>query len=377
MAGTQHAPGVRLGQVGGVPVYVAQSWLLVAALITVLFGSQLTQQLGALAYAVGVGYALALFVAVLVHEAAHAGAARVVGLPPTHIVITFWGGHTQFESEAVSPGRSVWVAVVGPLANGALALVGWLALGVVGDGEAVATRLLLAFTITNVLLAAFNLLPGLPLDGGRVLEALVWRLTGRRSTGTIAAGWGGRVVAVLAVGYAALPLLEGRQPRLITVVWAALIGAMLWSAAGQAISGARIRGRAERLDLRAVMRPVVVVAPGTPVSSLPAAGPGGPALALLDGAGQVVAVVDEQAVAAVPVPSRAGVRVESVARRHPSSAVLDASLTGDALIAAVQHAGTGQALVVDDGRVVGLVEVEHLVRALVAPTRRRAATGTP
>ncbi len=369
MAATQ-TPGVRLGQVAGVPVYVARSWLVVAALITVLFGSQLAPQLGALAYAVGVGYALALFVAVLVHEAAHAAGARVVGLPPTHIVITFWGGHTQFESEAVSPGRSVWVAVVGPLANGVLALVGWLALGAVGDGEAVAARLLLAFIITNVLLAGFNLLPGLPLDGGRVLEALVWRLTGSRSRGTVAAGWGGRVVAVLAVGYALLPLLEGRQPRLITVVWAALIGAMLWSAAGQAISGARIRGRAERLDLRRVMRPVLAVAPGTPVADLPASGPGGPALVLLDPAGRVVAVVDELAVAAVPVPARATVRVESVARTHQSSAVLDASLSGDALIGAVQRVGTGQVLVVDDGRVVGMVETEHLVRALVAPAKR-------
>lgn len=370
MAPTQRGPGIRLGQVAGVPVYVAQSWLLVAALITVLFGSQLAPQLGALAYGVGVGYALALFVAVLVHEAAHAGAARVVGLPPTHIVITFWGGHTQFESEAVSPGRSVWVAVVGPLANAVLALVGWLALGAVDGDEAVTTRLLLAFTITNVLLAAFNLLPGLPLDGGRVLEAVVWRLTGRRSAGTVAAGWGGRAVAVLAVGYAALPLLDGRQPRLLTVVWAALIGAMLWSAAGQAISGARIRGRAERLDLRAVMRPVVAVAAGSPVTALPTAVPGAPAVLVVDASGRVVAVVDEAAAAAVPVPRRDEVRVESVSRSQDGTAVLDASLTGDALIEAVQRVGRGRLLVVEAGRVVGVVDVEHVVRALVAPVRR-------
>lgn len=375
MARTERAPGVRLGQVAGVPVYVAQSWLLVAALVTVLFGSGLAPQLGALAYAVGVGYALAFFVAVVVHEAAHAAAARLVGLPPTHIVITFWGGHTQFESEAVSPGRSVWVAVVGPLSNGALALGGWLALGVVGTSgpddtaTAVAARLLLAFTLTNALLAGFNLLPGLPLDGGRVLEALVWRVTGSRARGTVAAGWGGRVVAVLAVGYAALPLLDGRQPRLLTVVWAALIGAMLWSAAGQAISGARVRGRAERLDLRAVMRPVVPVAAGTPVADLPPGGDGA-AVVVLDGDGTVTAVVDDLAAAAVPGPRRHEVLVESVSRPHEPGAVLEVSLTGDALIAAVQRAGRGRLLVADGGRVVGVVEVEHVVRALVAPVRR-------
>lgn len=374
MARTERTPGVRLGQVAGVPVYVAQSWLLVAALVTVLFGSGLAPQLGALAYAVGVGYALAFFVAVVVHEAAHAAAARLVGLPPTHIVITFWGGHTQFESEAVSPGRSVWVAVVGPLANAALALGGWLALGVVGTagpddtGALVATRLLLAFTLTNALLAGFNLLPGLPLDGGRVLEALVWRITGSRASGTVAAGWGGRVVAVLAVAIAAWPLLEGRQPRLLSVVWAALIGAMLWSAAGQAISSARVRGRAERLDLRSVMRPVVAVAPGTPVADLPPAS--GQAVVVLDAAGAVTAVVDDVAAAAVPVPRRHEVPVESVSRPHEPGAVLDVSLAGDALIAAVQQAGRERLLVTDAGRVVGVVDVEHVVRALVAPVRR-------
>lgn len=374
MARTERAPGVRLGQVAGVPVYVAHSWLLVAALVTVLFGSGLAPQLGALAYAVGVGYALAFFVAVVVHEAAHAAAARLVGLPPTHIVITFWGGHTQFESEAVSPGRSVWVAVVGPLANGALALGGWLALGVVGTAgpddtaTAVAARLLLAFTLTNALLAGFNLLPGLPLDGGRVLEALVWRITGSRASGTVAAGWGGRVVAVLAVAFAAWPLLEGRQPRLLSVVWAAVIGAMLWSAAGQAIRSARVRGRAERLDLRSVMRPVVAVAPGTSVADLPLAG--AEAVVVLDGSGSVAAVVDDVAAAAVPVPRRHEVRVESVARPHQPDAVLDVSLAGDALIAAVQRAGRERLLVTDAGRVVGVVDVEHVVRALVAPVRR-------
>ena len=186
----QTAPGWKVGQVAGVPVLVSQSWLLIAALVTVLFGQQLAPVLGAVGYLVALGYAGALFLAVLVHEAAHAVAARAVGLPPTHIVITFWGGHTQFESEAASAGRSVLVAVVGPLANGVLAAVAWVLAGAV-DGGAVAGRLLLAFTITNLFLAVFNLLPGLPLDGGRVLEALVWRITGSRSTGTLVAGWAG------------------------------------------------------------------------------------------------------------------------------------------------------------------------------------------
>ncbi len=376
----QTAPGWKVGQVAGVPVLVSQSWLLIAALVTVLFGQQLAPVLGAVGFLVALGYAGALFLAVLVHEAAHAVAARAVGLPPTHIVITFWGGHTQFESEAASAGRSVLVAVVGPLANGVLAALAWVLAGAV-DGGAVTGRLLLAFTITNLFLAVFNLLPGLPLDGGRVLEALVWRITGSRSTGTLVAGWAGRVVASAAVAYALLPLLDGRPPRVFTVVWAALIGAMLWSAAGQAIRGARIRSRAERLHVGALMRPAVSVPHGTSLAALADVlrpQQGRPlAVVLVDEQGAVQGVLDPQAVQAVPVERRHEVRVEQVARRHEPGAVLDAGLSGDALIAALQRADDGDAVVVDGGRVVGLVPVGEVVAHLLGAGTRPVRSAKP
>jgi len=379
----QAAPGWKVGQVAGVPVYVSQSWLLIAALVTFLFGGQLAPVLGAtVGYLVALGYAGALFLAVLVHEAAHAVAARGVGLPPTHIVITFWGGHTQFESEATSAGRSVLVAVVGPLANGVLAAPAWVLAGSL-DTDAVAGRLLLAFGITNLFLAVFNLLPGLPLDGGRVLEAVVWRVTGSRSTGTVVAGWAGRVVAVLAVGYALLPLLQGRPLRLLTVVWAALIGAMLWSAAGQAIAGARIRSRAERVRLPSMMTPAVAVPAGTSLASL-AGSPAGravgqedgaPAVVLVDEAGAVRGLLDPAAAQAVPAGRLHEVRVEQVSRRHDPSAVLDVRLTGDALITVLQRARAGDAVVLDQGRVVGLVRVDEVVAVLLGAGARPVRTG--
>jgi Zn-dependent protease len=381
----QAAPGWKVGRVAGVPVHVSQSWLLIAGLVTFLFGGQLAPVLGATAgYLVALGYAGALFVAVLVHEAAHAVAARAVGLPPTHIVITFWGGHTQFESEATSAGRSVVVAVVGPLANGVLAALAWVLAGTL-EGSGVAGRLLLAFCITNLFLAVFNLLPGLPLDGGRVLEALVWRVTGSRSTGTLVAGWAGRVVAVLAVLYALLPLLQGRGLRLFTVVWAALIGAMLWSAAGQAIAGARIRSRAERVRLPAMMTPAVAVPAGTSLASLAGslagraekAGGGVPAVVLIDDDGSVLGVLDPAAAQAVPPGRLHEVQVEQVSRRHHPSAVLDVRLTGDALITALQQARAGDAVVLDEGRVVGVLPVDEVIAVLLGAGGRPVRTGPP
>ncbi len=381
----QAAPGWKVGHVAGVPVHVSQSWLLIAALVTFLFGQQLAPGLGGAGYLVAFGYAVALFLAVLVHEAAHAVAARAVGLPPTHIVITFWGGHTQFESEAASAGRSVLVAVVGPLANGVLALLSFLVSGAFStdtlDGGAVAGRLLLAFTITNVFLAVFNLLPGLPLDGGRVLEALVWRITGSRSTGTVVAAWAGRVVAVLAIAYALLPLLQGRPLRLFTVVWAALIGAMLWSAAGQALKGAQIRSRAERLDLAVLVRPAVPVASGSTLAVLADAmrAHRGTAVAMVvvDAGGAVRGVLDPQAVQAVPAERHGEVLVDQVARRQDPGAVLDVHLAGDALIDAVQRIDAGDAVVVDGGKVIGVVPVGEVVAHLLGAVTRGVRTRAP
>lgn len=369
-----HVPGWRLGEVAGVPVYVARTWLLVAALLVFLFGPQLAAgrpDLGAFAYVLALGYPAALFVAVLVHEVAHAVAARLLRLPATHIVITFWGGHTQFGTEIPSPGRSVLVAVVGPLANGLLALGGWAALGLV-PADGVLARVLLAFVIMNAFLAVFNLLPGLPMDGGRILEAAVWRLTGARRSGTLVAGWAGRVVAVLAVGLALLPLLEGRSPRLLSVVWAALVGSMLWSAAGQAIKGANIFRRADSVDLRTLMQPATGVPAGVPLDQLAdLAGRHGAeqVVAVLGPDGSVIGLVDLAAVSTVPQRLRGEVPIEALARFHDPRAVLDAGLAGEHLISRLEGLPGAEIVVLESGRVVGVLAVETLLAQLMGVRR--------
>lgn len=385
------APGWRLGHVAGVPVYVARSWLVIAALVLVLFGPGIARDrpdLGVLAYGVAGVYAIALLLSVLLHEVAHAVAAQRVGLPPQHIVITLWGGHTQFTSQAASPVRSLLVAVVGPLANGALAVAAWAALQVL-DPFGIGYRLVFGLAVTNAFVAVFNLVPGLPLDGGRVLEAVIWQVTGHRHTGTLVAAWAGRVVAVAVVLYAVSPLLRGGAPSLLLVVWAALIGSMLWTAAGQALQGARIDRRALRVDLPNLMEPAVVVPSTATVAQALAAArdlaaarggagratvPGGtvprddlPAVAVLlgSGSGQLVGVVDRVALAQVPPERRADVPVASVSRRHDPAAVLDVGLRGEALLAALRARPNVEAhAVVDRGQVVGLLPVRAVLAAL-------------
>ena len=92
---------------------------------------------------------------------------------------------------------------------------------------------------TNIYVAILNALPGLPLDGGRALEALVWRLTGSRTKGTLTAGWCGRAVAIVVVAWSVgIPLWRGRTPSPTTSILVVFVALMLWRSAGAAIASA-------------------------------------------------------------------------------------------------------------------------------------------
>jgi Zn-dependent protease len=213
--------GWLLGRVAGIPVYIGRSWPIIAVVVVMTFGPQLAGALpGGAGYAVAAAYALLLLVSVLVHEAGHALAARSTGSEVSRIVANLWGGHTVFGSGQRRPGTAALIAIAGPAGNLLLAGVGWLLLQV--DLPAVPALLAWALAFSNVFVAVFNLLPGLPLDGGFVVEAVVWKVTGDRWLAMVVAGWLGRVVTVLAVVYLlAEPLLSGGRPSLVTIVWVA------------------------------------------------------------------------------------------------------------------------------------------------------------
>ncbi|HEY5179181.1 MAG TPA: M50 family metallopeptidase, partial [Dermatophilaceae bacterium] len=213
---TSPAPGWRLATIGGVPVYIGRSWPIIALIIVTTFGPGIASSrpyLGLGAYAVAAAYAVLLLVSVLAHEAAHAVVATCAGYSVHRVVADLWGGHTAYNSSNARPGASALVAIAGPAANAALALVGWLAMPYI-DGD-ISSRLVRAIWFTNAFVAGFNLLPGLPLDGGFLVDSLVWRITGKRESGLIAAGWCGRVVTVSVVlWFLGLPLLNGQRPDL-------------------------------------------------------------------------------------------------------------------------------------------------------------------
>lgn len=374
--GTRTPSGWVLGRIAGSPVVLAPSWLLVAAFLTVIFLPTVragAPGLGTVAtVAAAAGFPLLLALSVLLHELGHGLTARRLGIPVTEYVITLWGGHTQFDRELRSPGTSALVSVAGPVVNAVLAAVSWWA---AGAADGVVALLLGASAIANGFVAAFNLLPGLPLDGGRVLEAAVWRVTGDRVRGTLAAGWVGRVLAVgvVVVGLGG-PLLQGRQPTVVTAITVALVGAFLWTGASQTIRAATAKRAAEGIDLLALAGPAVAVPVEATLAGLDATVPTGVAVVLVTADGRPVALVDPGAAASVPTPLRAGTGLAAVATPlAPATIVTD--LRGVAAVRAMgaaQHAGPA-AVLVDatrrPPRVLGVVLVARVAEALTRSGR--------
>ena len=336
------SPTVRLGPLP--PLRVSPGTLLTVLLFAVLMYPSLARggapPTTAVLLAVGIG--VFVLVSVLVHEAAHALVARAFGASVDHIALTLWGGHTQYRTRQMSTLGSLLVSLSGPLSN--LLLAG-LCSGTVQLAEpgTVATVFLSVSAWLNLVLAVFNLLPGLPMDGGRALETLLGAVLGRADLGTRITAWLGRAIAVAVVAY---PL--GRIMRdggagslsLLTLVWALLIAGMLWQGATRALAGARLQARIRALDAAALATPVRIVSPQTPLGELdPAADLS--AVLVLDRTGARPGVVgrasrlDPAAAASVPAPQRAATPVHAVAGPAGELGAVPAALRGQELVDAM------------------------------------------
>lgn len=254
--------GVRIGRIGGVPVYLAPSWFIVALVIVGIVSGPVLATRPVYGISLGLAQALLLLGSVLVHEAAHALTARGLGMPVLRIVATLWGGHTTFEPGRATPGRMSLVALAGPAANGVLAVASLLAAGVAGDG--VVGRLVQGLVIINGSLAVLNILPGQPLDGGQVVECLVWKVAGDRNRGAIVAGWLGRVVAVAVVGWFVVLPMTGLSSLSPDNVWALVVGWVMWSGATSSIRRGEAFGALARLHVRDVAYQVAFLPGDTP-----------------------------------------------------------------------------------------------------------------
>ena len=368
---------VRLGTIAGAPVRLSWSWLLIAAVITLAFGPQIQRALPAIgsgAYGVALGYAVLLALSVLVHEAAHALTGRAFGQRTEEIALTLWGGHTQFRSPSARPLDTVLTAMAGPAANLVLAGLAHLAARAV-PGPSVPALLLEVTVWANLLLAAFNALPGTPLDGGRMVESAVWAATGSRARGVEAAGWAGRVVAVgVLAAVLGPPTLAGRAPDLFVVVLAAWVALTLWRGADDAVRHGRWSRRLETLRLEQVEAPAIALPEHLSVAEALAQADGGRrAVVAVDGAGRPRGVLDLAAAAGLTPARRTTTALAAVAVALAPEAVLvrdDVPAAGPDLAARLADPQTPVWVLTDAHGLVRSVVPRETILAAVDATRR-------
>ena len=222
---------MRIGTIFGIEISINPSWVFIFALVAY----SIAEPSGPLAavrlspterIALGILASLLFFGSVLFHELAHSLLARSRGVPVRGITLFIFGGVSSLEGEPATAPSEAWISAIGPLAS--------LALGAAFAGLALlcgrlpAVGLMFAYlSFANVALAIFNILPAYPMDGGRVLHALVWRATGDRLRATrIASRIGGVIAIILIVGGAAQTLLSGS----VAGLWTTFIGWFLLSA---------------------------------------------------------------------------------------------------------------------------------------------------
>ncbi|SHI31926.1 site-2 protease family protein [Streptomyces sp. 3214.6] len=377
--------GLLMGRPFGVPVYVAPSWFLVAALITWVFGGQLDRvlpELGAARYLVSLFFAVAFYASVLIHELAHTVAALRFKLPVRRIQLQFFGGVSEIEKEAETPGREFWLAFVGPLLSLVLSGLFYLAMQPVEPGT-VPGVLLAGLMISNLIVAIFNLLPGLPLDGGRMLRAVVWKITGKPMSGTIAAAWVGRALAVsVLIG---LPLLTQSgalgssaedsvgMDTVTDALLAAILAAIIWTGAGNSLRMARLREHLPELRARTLTRRAVPVETNTPLSEAlrRANDAGARALVVVDAHGEPLSLVREAAIVGVPEHRRPWVAVSGLAQDLTDGMRVSAELAGEDLLDVLRATPATEYLVVEEtGEIFGVLSAADVERAFVKAMAR-------
>lgn len=213
--------GRRIGSLLGIPLFLDPSWFFILAFVTIINAGDIDPSLRSLAaWITGLVMALLLFSSVILHELGHSLAARSQGIKVNSITLFLFGGVASIERESKTPGEAFQVAIAGPLVS--LILFGLfhlltMAFPTAGTVNSVASNL----ASINLILALFNLIPGLPLDGGQVLKAAVWKLTGNRFQGVRWAAKTGKTLGIFAIVMGLGLALSTRQ---LSLIWIAMIG---------------------------------------------------------------------------------------------------------------------------------------------------------
>ncbi len=252
---------IRIGNLFGIPFYVNPSWFLVLGLVTWECGNLLAAQfpyMGGIApLLLGFVGALLLFASVLAHELGHSFVAIRQGIEVKSITLFLFGGLASLEKESQTPAQAFWIAIAGPAVSLMLfALFTAIGVGTSLSGPLAAMVGILAYI--NLMLALFNLIPGLPLDGGNILKSLVWKITSNPYKGVVFASRVGQFVGWIAIAVGLLSILGISN---IGSFWTLLIGLFLLQNAGRSAQSATMQ------ETLTVLKAEEAVIPNSPIVS--------------------------------------------------------------------------------------------------------------
>ncbi|WP_439656528.1 site-2 protease family protein [Lentzea sp. HUAS TT2] len=358
--------GLLLFRVAGIPVLLAPSWWIGSAIVVAFYAPFVDDLAPGTPPGVGLLMAalLAIFLglSVLAHELGHCVAALRLGLPVRRLHLFLLGGSTEIMRTPGKPSHEGLVAGAGPVVSVALAAVFGIGATVMNQ-DGVVWVLVFQLAIANAAVAVFNLLPGLPLDGGRIVRAGVWAVTGQRAMGTRVAVVGGIAVAIALVAWALYGVAEGAEDRWLR------FGVCVLTAWG-VVAGARGELASERrrtwpagVTLSDLIRPVLQLPAESPVADALSTSAGrGVVLVRADGvaAGLLDTVAAEKLAASSPFAP-----AEQAAEPILPETVLLADEPGEEIVERVQGTAAWQFLVVDlEGRPAGVLRREDLRAAI-------------
>src|SRR5579864_885829 len=253
----------RIGKIAGIDIDIHVSWIIILVLLTVSLAIGWFPQLypgwsTATYWVTGFIASLLLFVSVLLHELAHSFVARRRGLPVKSITLFIFGGVSNIEREPTSPGIEFQMAVVGPLTSLAIGVICFLLQLPLRGSNSPLEGILFYLAVTNVLLGVFNLIPGFPLDGGRVLRSIIWKITGNMRQATRVATITGQVIAYLFILLGVWLFFTG---SVFNGIWLGFIGWFLLSAAQSANSQVMLESELRGVTVGEVMNPTPTLVP--------------------------------------------------------------------------------------------------------------------
>jgi len=358
---------IRLFTVRGIEVGVHYSWLIIFALMTwslsvYVFPFQVPRLPAVEYWILGALTTVLLFVSVLIHELAHSFVARARGLNARSITLFIFGGVSNLTGEPGSARTEFVVAIVGPLTSFVLAAI---SLGVATFIDEPRVDIVASYLVyINFALGLFNLVPGFPLDGGRVLRSILWGATGNMRRATVWAANVGKLVAWLMFAYGAFLLFNG---AIVSGVWLAAIAWFLHSAASGSIEQQVMEARLGRVQARDVVQPIgVTVPPGVSVAELidQYMMPGSLRAVPVTDNGRLVGIVTVGDIMRVPLDQRADTSVaEIMGGRAGLYTVSGDTRVLDAIDLLAEH-DLEQLPVLDDGRLIGMLTRADVIRQL-------------